>query len=105
MNSFRFIIVEFFALILTELQRQEPPDRLQIDEITLIVQRIARKWKEVAYLTQLFATYEVEGIICSRVSKDETAKSLTMVTCYMESNGNRNLSVDVLNEVNLDSLS
>ena len=44
MNCFRFIIVEFSAFILTELQRrQEPPDRLQIDEITLIVQRIARK--------------------------------------------------------------
>ena len=42
MNCLRFIIVEFFAFILTELQRrQERPDRVEIDEITLIVQRIA----------------------------------------------------------------
>ena len=105
MNCLRFIIVEVFVFILTVLQRrQEPPDRLQIEELTLIVQRIARKWKEVAYLTKLFATYEVEDIICSRVSKDKTAKCLTMVTCYMESNGNRNLLADAL-KVNLHSLS
>ena len=105
MSCFRFSIIEFFAFILIELQRrQEPPDRLQIDEITLIVPRISWKWKEVAYLTKTFATCEVEDIIYSRVSKDETAKSLIMVTCYMESNGNRNLSVDVLNKDNLGSI-
>ena len=97
MNCLRFIIVEFLDFILTELQRrQEPPDRLQIDEITQLVRRIAWKWKEVAYLTKLFAAYEVEDIICSRVSEDETVKALTMVTCYMESNGNRNLLADAL---------
>ena len=97
MNYLRYIIVEFFAFILTELQRrQEPPDRLQFDKITQLVQRIAWKWKEVAYLTKLFATYEVEDIICSRVSEDETAKALTMLICYMESKGNRNLLADAL---------
>ena len=105
-NCLRFIIVEFFGFILTELQRrQEPPYRLQIDEITPIVQRIARKRKEVAYLTKLFATYEVEDIICSRINEDETAKALTILTCYMEGNGNRNLLADALNKVNLHSLS
>ena len=75
MNCLRFIIVEFFGFILTELQRrQESPDRLQIDKIIVIVQRIARKKKKVAYLTKPFTTYEVGDIICSRVSEDETGK-------------------------------
>ena len=105
MNCLRFIIVELFVFILTVLQRrQEPPDHLQIEEITVIVQRIARKRKEVAYLTKLFATYEIEDIICSRISEDETAEALIMLSCYMESNCNRNLLAEALNKVNLHSL-
>ena len=79
------LLLNYLFSILAGLQgREELPNRSQIDKTYQITQRMDRKWKEVAYLTKLFATYEVEDTICSRVGENETAKTLTIVTRYME---------------------
>ena len=81
--------MNYLFSILVGLQgKQELPNHSQIDKTYQKAQRIDRKWVEVAYLTKLFATYEVEDTICSRVGENETVKTLTIVTRYMERNAN-----------------
>ena len=64
-----------------------------------------RQWTEVAYLTKLFATYEIEDTICSRVDENETAKTLTMLTRYMKRNANGNQLAEEFNKVDERTLS
>ena len=93
------------CLILKERQeKQRPPDRLQQEEIVPIAREIPRIWKELANLTELFETGEIENIIYSRCGEDESHKARTMLTRYIEREGTRHKLADALQKLEMFSL-
>ena len=85
-------------------EKQRPPDRLQQEEIVPIARSIPRIWKEVASLTKLFETGEIEDIIYSRCGEDESHKARTMLTRYIERGGTRQKLADALEKLKMSSL-
>ena len=91
-------------MILIERQeKQRPPDRLQ-QEIVPIAREIPRIWKELANLTELFGTGEIDNIIYSRCGEDESHKARTMLTRYIEREGTRHKLADALQKLEMFSL-
>ena len=89
-------------MILIERQeKQRPPDHLQQEEIVAIAQRIPRIWKGVANLIKLFETYEIDDIIYSGGSADESHKARTMLARYIERGGTRKKLADALEELKM----
>ena len=89
------------------IERQEklrPPDRLQQEEIVPIARGVPRIWKELANLTELFETGEIEDIIYSRCGEDESHKARTMLTRYIERGGTRQKLADALDKLKMSSL-
>ena len=84
---------------------QQPPSRLQVDELQRISQEIPDRWRQLAYRTKRFETYEIDNIRCSQPSEEETSKALTMLTQYRERGGTRKELADALKEVGKDDLS
>ena len=91
--------------ILTDLHKETGlPNFLKTEEIVRIAQRIPHKWKNVAYLTNVFERYEIENIVSSRVNEDETLKALDMLLLYKDKQGTRKKLSNVLKELNEFSL-
>ena len=85
-------------------EEQRPPNLLQLEEVVLIAQRIPRTWKELASLTKLFETYEIDNIDCSRFNGDESQKAFNMLTRYIERKGTRQKLADALKKLKMFAL-
>ena len=85
-------------------EKQRPSDHLQQDEVVPVARTIPRIWKEVANLTKLFETYEIEDIIYSRCGEDESHKARRMLSRYIESEGTRQKLADALEKLKMSSL-
>ena len=66
-----------------------------MEEIVQIARIIRKVWKDVALLTSLFETHEIDEISYSRVGKDET---------HMEREGTRERLAGALEKLGLTSL-
>ena len=76
-----------------------------MEEIVEIARGIQRVWREVAYLTTLFETHEIEDLSNSKVNEGRTDKAHTMLTRYMERGGTRQRLAGALEKLRLNPLS
>ena len=93
-------------MILIELEgKHTPPDRLQMEEIAEIAERISNRWVELAYRLNKFETHEIDNISFSRIGEDESRKALYMLTKYYERGGTRQKLAHKLKKIGMASLS
>ena len=76
-----------------------------MEEIVPIAGQIPHVWKEVAYLTKQFETYEIEDLRFSRVNEDKTHKARTMLIRYIEQAGTGQRLAKAIEKIKLVSLS
>ena len=87
------------------IEREErPPNLLQLEEVVLIAQRIPRTWKELASLTKLFETHEIDDINCSMFNENESQKAFNMLTRYTEREGTRQKLADAFKKLKMFAL-
>ena len=93
------------CLILIENQdKQRPTDRIQLQEIVLIAERVPSKWQELASLTKLFEAHEIDDIACSRCNENESRKAFNMLTKYIERGGTRQKLADALEKLKISTV-
>ena len=76
-----------------------------MQEIVQIARRIPRVWTQVALLTSLFETYEIDEIRSSTVNEDGTGKAIMMLTHYVNRKGTRQRLAGALEKLRLTLLS